>query len=334
MTGRNELIIKFSTRPGTVDENIASVKAQVEEWLQAFNDLENMTDDQIPELKNRLADLRKGKTLIEDERKRIKGDYLKPLNEFESKVKTITEQIDNCIVTGKRRLDEYQQIQDKKKKDEIEAWWAAHTPLKIITVDKVWDDRFLNKTGDGAKWEKVLSAKVESINADLKLVAAEIAQDSQRGNFISSAYIRTLDYGKAVAEWNAHIAEEERLQAELAKREEFKQAQEAAERKAHEEAEKRAQEAIQRKAEEESTKIQNQPQVAKEPANEERYYTLTFRMVDQPEEKVRSLNNTLRALGIRIVVMENVVTTQDGKVIKRIVKDQNGNVIESYVKGE
>ncbi len=330
MTERNELIIKFTTAPGTVDENIASVKSQVESWLEDFNDLENMTDDQIPELKKRLADLRKGKTIIEDERKRIKKEYLNPLDDFEKKVKTITVQIDDCISTGKKRLDEYQIRKDAEKKAMIEAWWNQHKPIPMMSFDAVWQDSFLNKTGDGAKWEQILTEKIQRVENDLKLIAADILNDTERGNFISAEYMQSLDYMAAVANWNAKVAKEEadRKRAEEAARynEEL--------RKAREEAEKKAQEAAKYQVEQEAKVSQESAHPTEQPAQDEKFYTLTFRMVNIPEDKVRSLNNTIRALGIRITVMENEITDQNGELLKRVLKDKDGKVIESYVKEE
>ena len=338
MTERNELIIKFTTAPGTVDENIASVKSQVESWLKDFNDLENMTDDQIPDLKKRLADLRNGKKIIEDERKRIKKEYLNPLDDFEKKVKTITVQIDDCISTGKKRLDEYEAKKNVEKKAMIEAWWNEHKPIPMMSFDAVWQDSFLNKTGDGARWEDILDGKIKKAEHELKLIAADIMNDKERGNFISADYMQTLDYMTSVANWNAKVAKEEaeKRRAEEAARynEEIRRAREEADRKAREEAEKRALEADRIQAEQEAKAAQERAQAAEQPLQDAKFYTLTFRMVNIPEEKVRSLNNTIRALGIRITVMENEVTDQNGELLKRIVKDKDGNEIERWVKEE
>lgn len=338
MTERNELIIKFTTAPGTVDENIASVKSQVESWLEDFNDLENMTDDQIPDLKKRIADLRKGKTIIEDERKRIKKEYLNPLDDFEKKVKTITVQIDECISIGKKRLDEYQIRKDAEKKAMIETWWIQHRPIPMMSFEAVWQESFLNKTGDGSKWEQILTDKIHKIENDLKLIAVDIQNDLERGNFISADYMQTLDYMTSVANWNAKVAKEEadRKRAEESARynEELRKAREETDRKAREDAEKRALEAARIQAEQEAKAAQERAQAAEQPVQDAKFYTLTFRMVNIPEEKVRSLNNTIRALGIRITVMENEVTDQDGELLKRIVKDKDGNEIERWVKEE
>lgn len=334
----NQLIIRFSTQVGSVDENIASVKAQVEEWLKDFENLDQMTEDQIPELKNRLADLNKGKKLIDDERKRIKYQYLEPLNDFEAKVKDITSKIDECRQIGKKRLDEYQIRKDAEKKAMIEAWWNEHKPIPMMSFDAVWQDSFLYKTGDGARWEQILTEKIKKVENDLKLIAVDIQNDINRGNFISADYMQTLDYMASVANWNAKVAREEadRRKAEEAARynDELRKAREEAERKAREEAEKRSQEAARIQAEQEAKAAQERAQAAEQPSQSRRLYTLTFRMVDIPEETVRSLNNTMTALGIKKVVMEQVITDENGELLKKIIRDYNGDVLERWVKEE
>lgn len=334
----NQLIIRFSTQVGSVDENIASVKAQVEEWLKDFENLDQMPEDQIPELKNRLADLNKGKKLIDDERKRIKFQYLVPLNDFEAKVKDITTKIDECRQIGKKRLDEYQAKKDAEKKAMIEAWWNEHRPIPMMSFEAVWQDSFLLKGGDGAKWQKILEEKIQRVENDLKLIAVDIQNDLERGNFISADYMQTLDYMTSVGNWNAKVAKEEadRKRAEEAARynEELRKAREEADRKAREAAAVAALEAEKYKAEQESIATQRRAQATEQPAESRRFYTLTFRMVNVPEEQVRSLNNTMTALGIKKTVKEQIITDENGELLKKIIRDDDGNVIERWVKEE
>ena len=104
----NKLIIMFNPHPGSVDENINQVHEQVKSWLASFpTDLSNCTESDIASMKSNCASLRSGKKTIEEERKRIKKEYLKPLDEFEAKVKPITVEIDKAIDMYKSKLDEY-----------------------------------------------------------------------------------------------------------------------------------------------------------------------------------------------------------------------------------
>lgn len=202
----NKLIIRFNPHPGTVDENINQVHEQVKSWLASFpTDLSNCTELDIASMKSNCASLRSGKKTIEEERKRIKKEYLKPLDEFEAKVKPITVEIDKAIDMYKSKLDEYEVIRCDTKRKEITEWWNAHrNPMMKPDISLVWDDRYLNKTGIGESWQKDLQSKIEKIDADLSVIGSMNSNMDQL-NFVSARYSEHLDLSRAISEWNEHV---------------------------------------------------------------------------------------------------------------------------------
>lgn len=228
----NKLIIQFNPHPGTVDENINQVHAQVKQWLASFpTDLSNCTEDDIAEMKANCASLRKGKKTIEDERKRIKKEYQKPLEEFETKVKNITKDIDGAISMYNEKLDQYEQIRCDKKKKEITDWWNEHrNPIIKPNISLVWDDRYLNKTGIGETWQKDLQAKADKIDAELMIIEG---MSGDQLNFVSAKYSEHLDLTRAMNEWKDHVeslrkTEEIRARAEAERQEREKRLSETA----------------------------------------------------------------------------------------------------------
>lgn len=213
MAAENALVIRFSTAPGTVDENIAQVSAQVDSWLADFQNLADVSDEGKADLDEKLKELRAGRKTIDDERKRIKKKYLEPLDAFEKKVKPITEKIDKAIAIGKERSDEIQSKIDEKKKAEIETWWKEHRPGGMdITLDQVWDERYLNKTGLGQAWMLDLERKAGEISKDLDAITNIIMSDTAEGNYVAEEYHRTLDLGGAINHWAQHVEEQKRLE--------------------------------------------------------------------------------------------------------------------------
>lgn len=201
----NELIIRFTTQPGTVDENIAQVSKQVDEWLAEFKGMADVSDDAKADLDDKLRQLRAGHKTIDDERKRIKKAYLAPLEQFESKVKPITEKIDQAIAIGKQRSDEIQAKADAKKRAEIEKWWDANRPRGIlISLDLVWDKRYLNKTGLGVTWRQDLQGKISRINREEDAIVSLIMEDHAKGDFVSTDYAQHLDLPGALSRWEQH----------------------------------------------------------------------------------------------------------------------------------
>ena len=225
----NKLIIMFNPHPGSVDENINQVHEQVKSWLASFpTDLSNCTESDIASMKSNCASLRSGKKTIEEERKRIKKEYLKPLDEFEAKVKPITVEIDKAIDMYKSKLDEYEVIRCDTKRKEITEWWNAHrNPMMKPDISLVWDDRYLNKTGIGESWQKDLQSKIEKIDADLSVIGSMNSNMDQL-NFVSARYSEHLDLSRAISEWNEHVDALRRTEELRARAEAERQAREKA----------------------------------------------------------------------------------------------------------
>lgn len=225
----NKLIIMFNPHPGSVDENINQVHEQVRSWLASFpTDLSNCTESDIASMKSNCASLRSGKKTIEEERKRIKKEYLKPLDEFEEKVKPITAEIDKAIDLYKSKLDEYEVIRCDKKRNEITEWWNAHrNPMMKPDISLVWDERYLNKTGIGQTWQEDLQSKIDKIDADLSVIGSMNSNMDQL-NFVSARYSEHLDLSRAISEWNEHVEALRRTEEVRAKAEAERQAREKA----------------------------------------------------------------------------------------------------------
>ena len=225
----NKLIIMFNPHPGSVDENINQVHEQVKSWLASFpSDLSNCTESDIASMKSNCASLRSGKKTIEEERKRIKKEYLKPLDEFEAKVKPITVEIDKAIDMYKSKLDEYEAIRCAAKRKEITEWWNAHrNQMMKPDISLVWDDRYLNKTGIGESWQKDLQSKIEKIDADLSVIGSMNSNMDQL-NFVSARYSEHLDLSRAISEWNEHVEALRRTEELRARAEAERQAREKA----------------------------------------------------------------------------------------------------------
>ena len=223
----NKLIIMFNPHPGSVDENINQVHEQVKSWLASFpTDLSNCTESDIASMKSNCASLRSGKKTIEEERKRIKKEYLKPLDEFEAKVKPITVEIDKAIDMYKSKLDEYEAIRCETKRKEITEWWNAHrNPMMKPDISLVWDDRYLNKTGIGESWQKDLQSKIEKIDEDLSVIGSMNSNMDQL-NFVSARYSEHLDLSRAISEWNEHVDALRRTEELRARAEAERQARE------------------------------------------------------------------------------------------------------------
>lgn len=303
----NKLIIMFNPHPGSVDENINQVHAQVKQWLASFpTDLSNCTESDIASMKSNCASLRSGKKTIEEERKRIKKEYLKPLDEFESKVKPITVEIDKAIDMYKSKLDEYEVIRCDTKRKEITEWWNAHrNPMMKPDISLVWDERYLNKTGIGQTWQEDLQSKIDKIDADLSVIGS-MSSNMDQLNFVSARYSEHLDLSRAISEWNEHVEA-------LRKTEELR-ARAEAERQAREKASLKAQEREKQKVEEvtvepvnvaqEPENVANQPEYA-EPEPETGTYWAEFRIYDATLDQMKALTSFIKNNNMHMTILKD-----------------------------
>lgn len=303
----NKLIIMFNPHPGSVDENINQVHEQVRSWLASFpTDLSNCTESDIASMKSNCASLRSGKKTIEEERKRIKKEYLKPLDEFEAKVKPITVEIDKAIDMYKSKLDEYEVIRCDKKRNEITEWWNAHrNPMMKPDISLVWDDRYLNKTGIGESWQKDLESKIEKIDSDLSVIGS-MSSNIDQLNFVSARYSEHLDLSRAISEWNEHV--------EALRRTEELRARAEAERQAREKASLEAQEREKQKVEEVTTEPVNVAQEPENVANQPEYaepepgtgtYWAEFRIDGATLDQMKSLTAFIKNNNMHMTILKD-----------------------------
>lgn len=306
MTG-NKLIIMFNPHPGSVDENINQVHEQVRSWLASFpTDLSNCTESDIASMKSNCASLRSGKKTIEEERKRIKKEYLKPLDEFEAKVKPITVEIDKAIDMYKSKLDEYEVIRCDKKRNEITEWWNAHrNPMMKPDISLVWDERYLNKTGIGQTWQEDLQSKIDKIDSDLSVIGS-MSSNIDQLNFVSARYSEHLDLSRAISEWNEHV--------EALRRTEELRARAEAERQAREKASLEAQEREKQKVEEVTTELVNVAQEPENVANQPEYaepepetgtYWAEFRIDGATLDQMKSLTAFIQSNGLHMTILRD-----------------------------
>ena len=296
----NKLIIMFNPHPGSVDENINQVHEQVKSWLASFpTDLSNCTESDIASMKSNCASLRSGKKTIEEERKRIKKEYLKPLDEFEAKVKPITVEIDKAIDMYKSKLDEYEVIRCDTKRKEITEWWNAHrNPMMKPDISLVWDDRYLNKTGIGESWQKDLQSKIEKIDADLSVIGSMNSNMDQL-NFVSARYSEHLDLSRAISEWNEHV--------EALRRTEELRARAEAERQAREKALSERLERDNHKNEEVIETKENVRQAKQDDPQEESNatYWAEFRIYDATLDQMKALTAFIKNNNMHMTILKD-----------------------------
>lgn len=167
------------------------------------------TEDMIGEAKADKAKLNKLRKTLSDERIARKKDFMKPFETFENQVKELCEIIDTASSGIGEQLEAFEQKRVDEKTARIKSMFdeiISIYPINFLTLDKIFDDSWLNKTTSEKTISADIALKCEKIVNDLDI----IKKLSKHPYEAEHAYKECLDLNKALDE-GERIAE---IQAE------------------------------------------------------------------------------------------------------------------------
>jgi len=209
--------------PKKIDFNYEAIKSELSEKLERYNSLV-VTEDSVSAAKKDKAALNKLKTALEDRRKEVKKDCLRPYEEFEQKIKELVGMIDAPVVAIDGQIKAFDEIKKAEKRADIQGFYADSigdlTP--ILPFDKVFDPRWLNATYKIEDAQKEITDRIQKTRNDIGIIKAMNLSGEQQ---VLDVYLRTLDMSAA-------LAEKTRLEGQQKRMEEY----EAARQKAAQEA--------------------------------------------------------------------------------------------------
>ena len=126
-------------------ENFAALKEELTPKLDFYNKLV-VTADSIKAAKADKAALNKLKTVIEDQRKAIKKQYLEPYTVLETQCKEIVALIDAPISAIDRQIKVFDEKDENDKYNELKAAFEALNPPEWIKIEDVLNPKWKNKT--------------------------------------------------------------------------------------------------------------------------------------------------------------------------------------------
>ena len=282
-----ELIIK--NQVGSIQWDPNGLQQYVEGMIQKYDGLV-FTDEEIPEAKKRMADLNRLKKNIEDKRKEIKKEIAEPYMQFEAQIKPIVQRIDEVRGKIDVQVKDYERIRDEKKQKEIQDWWAANG-TKGVSIQLVWDPRYLNATFTMDQVIQDLKAKKEKNTENLALICNMAKDNPVQADFMIEDFTKHLSVQQALENWQK--LEDARIRAEQIK----------AEREAARIAAEQARAAESAKDPEPVPAIQPERPA---PQQASRHWSITFRVEGSHEDMVALGNymNSLKPNGFKYYVIE------------------------------
>ena len=229
-----ELRVNEVAIPEKISFNYEELKAELTEKV-AFYETLVYTDDQVKDAKADRATLNKLKKTLNDERIRREKEYMQPLNEFKAQVNEIIGIIDKPIAVIDKQVKEFEDQKKAKKQKDIEELFAGMGFQSFVTLEKIWDPKWLNASTSMKSIEEQMRSRMYQIGDDV----LTLHNLPEFGFEATEVYKQTLDINKAIKEAQ-RMAEITKAKAEAEARrkaeEETRKAAEEARRKAEERA--------------------------------------------------------------------------------------------------
>jgi len=156
-------------------------------------DISNYNESNIDVAKKDKAMLNNSSKVLTAKRIELEKEFLKPFDELKNTIAETVKLIGEC--SGK--IDTVVKSSEQKEKDTkratIQKHWDSRS-FTLVTLDKVFDDKWLNKGSKEKDIFKEIDTKIEKINDDLVTLEA-IGQDVE---LLKSIYLGDLDLNKAI----------------------------------------------------------------------------------------------------------------------------------------
>ncbi len=173
-----ELVLISEVKEGVIKHNFDEILEDVRTRVEPYKG-RVVTQDTEKEAKADIAYLRKTVTEVENRRKDVKRDFMKPYNEFESKVKLVVAEINAPILEmdsqikdlDRQRVEEkMHSVQELKQKLITDA--SKKNGLKDYILDCSFFDnpRWENSTFTMKKIEEEIGKKIAQIESDVAAI--------------------------------------------------------------------------------------------------------------------------------------------------------------------
>ena len=159
------------------------------------------------------AELNKAEKDIADQYAVLKRAYEKPLANIEENIKQIRKAIKDASGTVDNAVKVYEEKQKNHKKTEIEDYFATKK-FNLVPLEKLFDQKWLNKTKPMKEVSEELDAKITAIYRDIEI----LEKIPEHGMAAKAFYLENLDMGASLRQVEALKANAEKLAKEQVER--------------------------------------------------------------------------------------------------------------------
>lgn len=160
--------VKVGYKLGNITNNLDDVAASVKAYCDDFKGVV-VTEDTVADGRQMLANIRKEKKYLDDQRKEIKKAWNAPYQEFEKKVKEVTALYDEPIALINGQIQELEEQRKAKKRETIQSIWDnTQIPDELTgwtSLEELYNPKWENATFK----EKDIADEIADHIASLKM---------------------------------------------------------------------------------------------------------------------------------------------------------------------
>lgn len=151
---------------GVLKTNALQLKEMVEQMLPKY-DVSNYSVDDVKTAKEDKSKLNKFAKAINDKRIEIERQWMSPFDDFKTTVKEIVDLVKTCSSRIDSVVKEVENKEKEEKKAQVLEILERLKVSEVIDIDKIWDDKWLNKTTSLKSVEKAVTDVLSSITNDI-----------------------------------------------------------------------------------------------------------------------------------------------------------------------
>lgn len=208
------LVISPLQKMEAIKFNYEELKGGLTASLEKYQNLV-YTPENIKEAKDDRATLNALKKSLNDEKIKIKKEFMVPYDDFEAKIKELIELVDKPASEIDKQVKVFEEQEKAKKRETIKTIYSENIGAyaELISLEKLYDPRWENKTYKETDITKEIQDVVKKADSDLKVI---MDLKSEFEFQIKDTYFKTLDLGQALIE-NQRLEKQKELQEQLAK---------------------------------------------------------------------------------------------------------------------
>lgn len=170
----NLVPVEVKNNIGTIEDNLDVVEASIQQKLSEYAQVV-ITKDSIQDGKELLADIRKEKKSLDDERKAIKKAWMKPYEAFEARAKKIIDLYDEPVKLIHSQLETYEEDRKAAKRNDIKKIYEFVVKENAeladwLPLEKIYDTKWENATCK----DKTIREAIEMAFSQIKISISTI----------------------------------------------------------------------------------------------------------------------------------------------------------------